>query len=137
MHPCGYIYVILLLSLFYFVEFFFSLTDMVQLCEGVQKVNAQYFPYHKMKIRQLLFQQYFLKILTKIQIKFVAKFVVIFVNYILASAPYCICIGNACTYNQSVKLIFKLNLMPIYYPPLFNNKQTHILRIVVKILVKV
>lgn len=40
MHPCGYIYVILLLSLFYFVEFFFSLTDMVQLCEGVQKVKA-------------------------------------------------------------------------------------------------
>lgn len=27
--------------------------------------------------------------------------------------------------------------MPIYYPTLFNNKQTHILRIVVKILVKV
>lgn len=42
MHPCGYIYVILLLSLFYFVEFFSHqcLTDMVQLCEGVQKVNA-------------------------------------------------------------------------------------------------
>lgn len=43
MDPCGYIYVILLLSLFYFVEVFFShrcLTDMVQLCEGVQKVKA-------------------------------------------------------------------------------------------------
>lgn len=38
---------------------------------------------------------------------------------------------------SSVKLIFKLYLIPIHYPTVFKNKQTHILRIVVKILVRV